>query len=407
MAPRAVPPFLKKLMQVTESCPPSIGSWNEDGTQFVVTSSQFADILRQHFAGSLQTFVRQLHFYSFQKKDDGTRGIWTFSHPSFLRGNYDLLANIQRKPNPKKRSKDDDGEGEILSKSAGASEQSLEARLSDLEARVSRENKTLNSQVRELQVEVAQLKEELAKFNAAQSILSLAPEKLRVAKEEPKQETLESQGLSRPSKITRLISGRSVESINFDFPFEDSSSIGSVSMKDIMRELQTDVFADFDEFLPPVSYGGDVPSTPLNDQTVESANPCESHKEFNIPHNFELQPGVTITLLKNVFTVIAKMCCPKTNNGVNADNLRKLCDTLPHPSTLPPVEICPISLELLPVLRDNVTEKASDLQLIKAARQVYEVYHHNMMKKLQEKKEAGLAGNVEAKKEAIEKTIAL
>ena len=55
-----VPPFLKKLVEVTDSCPPEIGAWSDDGTQFIVTSSKFADELRLHFQGSLQTFVRQL-----------------------------------------------------------------------------------------------------------------------------------------------------------------------------------------------------------------------------------------------------------------------------------------------------------------------------------------------------------
>jgi len=55
-----LPPFLKKLVDLTNSCPSHIGGWNEDGTQFVVRSSQFADLLREQFQGSLQTFVRQL-----------------------------------------------------------------------------------------------------------------------------------------------------------------------------------------------------------------------------------------------------------------------------------------------------------------------------------------------------------
>jgi hypothetical protein len=55
-----LPPFLKKLLDITTSCPPHIGGWNEEGTQFIVKSSQFADLLREQFQGSLQTFVRQL-----------------------------------------------------------------------------------------------------------------------------------------------------------------------------------------------------------------------------------------------------------------------------------------------------------------------------------------------------------
>ena len=57
-----IPPFLKKLVDLTNACPPQIGSWNEDGTYFVVKSSQFADLLREQFHGTLQTFVRQLQY---------------------------------------------------------------------------------------------------------------------------------------------------------------------------------------------------------------------------------------------------------------------------------------------------------------------------------------------------------
>ena len=60
-----IPPFLKKLVDLTNSCPPHIGSWNEDGTQFIVKSSQFADLLREQFQGTLQTFVRQLQYVPF------------------------------------------------------------------------------------------------------------------------------------------------------------------------------------------------------------------------------------------------------------------------------------------------------------------------------------------------------
>jgi hypothetical protein len=162
------------------------------------------------------------------------------------------------------------------------------------------------------------------------------------------------------------------------------------------------IFSDFEEFLPSASKvmyssatDATVPSTPVSDTSAEAVprngDPCTGNKEdfFNIPTGFVLQPGVTMPLLKSAFNVIAKMCCPSKANGFGcSDNLKRLCDELPNPCNLPPVETCELSRELLPVLREGVDEKATDLALMRAARQVYEVYYTTVMKKLQDKNAA-------------------
>jgi hypothetical protein len=435
-----IPPFLKKLVDLTNSCPPHIGGWNDDGTQFIVRSSQFADLLREQFQGSLQTFVRQLHFYSFNKKDDGPKGIWMFSHPNFVRGQSHLLVHIERKSNPKKKGgKEEVEDSEVyhhptarglsdsqLSSSSASysgaekiSAAALEARLFQMERKLDR--------ITSLEQEVNILKQELVAFKelaAAQNLLSLAPEisKKRMAKEDPSKEKdepyvkIEKEDpllqLQPPNKVTRLTS---VDSL-IDFPFEDTSSLGSVSMKDLLREIQTDIFSDFEEFLPAAPRQTSVqasvqlkPVSTIVEQDVESKTGqfCGKDKEemFKIPSGFELQPGVTITLLKQAFCVIAKMCCPNRGTGECAEVLRKLCDEHPHPSTLPPVESCPINRELLPILRENVTEEATDLELMRASRQVYEVYYHTMIKKLQDKRET--PGSASGSPEATASGIAM
>lgn len=392
-------------MELTNACPPQIGAWNEDGTYFVVKSSQFADLLREQFHGTLQTFVRQLHFYSFNKKDYGNSGTWTFSHPSFLRGQPELLVNIERKSNPKRKSgKDDDdesGDKDSSPDNTSSALQAMEARMLNLERQLNR--------LPTMEMEIANLKTELVAFKelaAAQNLLSLAPGvgKKRVAKEDPSvskeksfdtsKEEITLANLGRPAKVTRMTSVDSLFELK-DFPFEDTSSLGSLSVKDLMRELQYGIFSDFDEFLPSVARASvDIsslaPPTPLpSDPPVEGKTPCSKECTFSIPNGMQLEPGVTISLLKQAFNVIAKLCCPCPQAGITdeASCLKKLCDDLPPPNTLPPVELCEYSRSLLPILREHVEEEATDLALMKSARQVYEIYYMTVMKKLHDKKE--------------------
>ena len=170
-----------------------------------------------------------------------------FSHPSFVRGQPHLLSNIARKSNPKKKGKDgQDEEGDYHVESSSADHKAislLESRLALMEKKVERIS-TLEQEMKALKQELVQFKE----LAAAQNLLSLAPEisKKRV-KEDPLKEKEEYlaksekddpiMSLQPPKKITRLTSVDSVFEMK-DFPFEDTSSLGSVSVRDLMRELQ-------------------------------------------------------------------------------------------------------------------------------------------------------------------------
>mmetsp|Transcript_6902 Transcript_6902/g.7891 ORF Transcript_6902/g.7891 Transcript_6902/m.7891 type:complete len:233 (+) Transcript_6902:170-868(+) len=68
MPRNSLPPFLKKLRQITETVSPEIASWSEDGLSFIIHKKEFeTEVLKEHFKGNIQTFVRQLHFYGFRK----------------------------------------------------------------------------------------------------------------------------------------------------------------------------------------------------------------------------------------------------------------------------------------------------------------------------------------------------
>ena len=126
-----------------------------------------------------------------------------------------------------------------------------------------------------------------------------------------------------------------------------------------------------------------VPSTPMNNDVLLECGTEKSSCNFNIPHNLQLEPGVTNTLLKQCWETIAKVCCPQGElSKLCPDNLRKLCDEIPHPQTLPPIEQCSVNQTLLPIVRDHITEKASDIVIMRAIRQVYEIYYDSLMKKV-------------------------
>lgn len=97
MASISLPPFLEKLRIIANTTPPEIAGWSEDGKQYLVHNSRFEkEVLRKHFRGSRQTFIRQLHFYCFKKLDNqGER--WAFSHPKFQRDAPHLIYEIKRK----------------------------------------------------------------------------------------------------------------------------------------------------------------------------------------------------------------------------------------------------------------------------------------------------------------------
>ena len=97
MASISLPPFLEKLRIIAKTTPKEIAGWSEDGKHFLIHSSAFEKkILREHFRGSRQTFIRQLHFYCFKKLDN--RGEkWAFYHPKFQRDAPHLIYEIKRK----------------------------------------------------------------------------------------------------------------------------------------------------------------------------------------------------------------------------------------------------------------------------------------------------------------------
>jgi len=92
-----LPPFLQKLKMISQTISKDIADWHPDGASYVVKNSdEFELVLKQHFKGNLQTFIRQLHFYGF-KKLDAHNGGWSFVHKNFRRDMPDLLADIRRK----------------------------------------------------------------------------------------------------------------------------------------------------------------------------------------------------------------------------------------------------------------------------------------------------------------------
>lgn len=108
---KQLPPFLSKLMTVTKTVPNSIADWADDGLSYWVKDNDKFEIeLKQHYKGSLQTFIRQLHFYGFRKVDtsnnsgispaaaeeNGSKG-WSFVHKHFRKDKPELIFEIKRK----------------------------------------------------------------------------------------------------------------------------------------------------------------------------------------------------------------------------------------------------------------------------------------------------------------------
>mmetsp|Transcript_7043 Transcript_7043/g.14136 ORF Transcript_7043/g.14136 Transcript_7043/m.14136 type:complete len:671 (-) Transcript_7043:96-2108(-) len=104
MASISLPPFLKKLQEISKSCDPSIAGWSDDGKRFVVKSDRFEiEVVSKFFKGTLGTFIRQLHFYGF-KKSDHVGEEWSFEHPKFERDFPASIYDIRRKTRQDKES---------------------------------------------------------------------------------------------------------------------------------------------------------------------------------------------------------------------------------------------------------------------------------------------------------------
>lgn len=92
-----LPPFLEKLAVITKTVDKDIANWSDDGKVFVIKHTEkFEMVLKQHFKGNVQTFIRQLHFYGFRKLDSNEGG-WSFVHENFRKDCPQLLSEIRRK----------------------------------------------------------------------------------------------------------------------------------------------------------------------------------------------------------------------------------------------------------------------------------------------------------------------
>ena len=108
-----MPPFLVKLWHLVLTVPTDVGRWSADGSRFeVVRPKPFSELVLREFRGEgasgsadallrvMNTFTRQLHFYSFRRNElhgpGYNAGAWAFQHPSFEQGHPEKLAFIRR-----------------------------------------------------------------------------------------------------------------------------------------------------------------------------------------------------------------------------------------------------------------------------------------------------------------------
>lgn len=94
--------------QMVNTCDPTICCWSVDGAHFVVKDVEkfVKEIIPQYFKVlKIQSFERQLQFYSFHKlntyadslPNSTTVKFRRFSHPKFQRGRLDMLNEVKRK----------------------------------------------------------------------------------------------------------------------------------------------------------------------------------------------------------------------------------------------------------------------------------------------------------------------
>ncbi|KAG6888148.1 hypothetical protein C0995_010317 [Termitomyces sp. Mi166 len=107
----AVPAFLQKLHEmVNDPKNADLIRWSDAGDSFFDHERFAREVLGRWFKHqNFASFVRQLNMYGFHKiphlqqgvlKSDTDTEHWNFAHPSFLRGQPDLLCLIQRKKQP-------------------------------------------------------------------------------------------------------------------------------------------------------------------------------------------------------------------------------------------------------------------------------------------------------------------
>ncbi|KAH8068642.1 hypothetical protein JL721_6499 [Aureococcus anophagefferens] len=108
-AQKRVAPFLTKLSNLVESCPPEVGGWTPDGLSFLVNDEAITHQVLPNFFShtNFRSFCRQLSCcarpHGFRKTRrrklsaaNGQCGWSEFSHAFFVRNRRDLLCQIKR-----------------------------------------------------------------------------------------------------------------------------------------------------------------------------------------------------------------------------------------------------------------------------------------------------------------------
>lgn len=359
---KAPPPFLQKLSLICETCPHDIACWSEDGTQFVVTSSQFADVLAQHFKGSQQTFARQLHFYGFSRREF-PNNTWSFSHPHFQRGNTNLDM-IERKPKATPKSG-------LAPNSPPSAVTSASADLLLMDEAVEKRFQMLEQHFAE---KVSKLEAEIALLHTKIHCTPPPPPPLLMPTSPPSTLTSNSSGLDAiHDEIERH------ENLNKRLHHSDSASMMSIG----------DLLDDLDAFFPP-EWATNSETCPVSPQNLQKLQQCEGpeseecRKRFVLVADFTFHPGMNPDLLKKTVVVMQQVCCATDSNSQPLfPGLVKMCRECPNPATLPPVEQCPVCISLLPYLREHVDiPGVTDLQLMRASRQLYELCYAKRNKAL-------------------------
>eukprot|EP00924_Labyrinthula_sp_SR-Ha-C_P006260 snap_masked-scaffold_31-processed-gene-1.27-mRNA-1 protein AED:0.26 eAED:0.26 QI:0/-1/0/1/-1/1/1/0/213 len=95
-------PFLRKLSSMLEA-ETEVISWDQDGKSVLVHDDELfkTKVLPNFFRGTnnVNSFIRQLHFYSFTKthfKRENGKVSWRFSHTNFIRDKPHLMQLITR-----------------------------------------------------------------------------------------------------------------------------------------------------------------------------------------------------------------------------------------------------------------------------------------------------------------------